>query len=113
VLLGGESAYTLQRVVEYGEGWLPRIRQPDQLTQKMAELRARAATAGRDMQTISVSVFGASADPQQLDTYRAIGVTRAVLFLPSADRDTVLPLLDQYASPLGRRSPGALGGSGL
>src|SRR5262249_20874926 len=24
VLLGGESSYTLQRVVDYGEGWLPR-----------------------------------------------------------------------------------------
>lgn len=100
VLLGGESSSTLQRVVEYCEGWLPRIRQPEQLAQKMAELGALAAKAGRDVQTISVSVFGATADPQQLDAYRAIGVTRAILFLPSADRDTVLPLLDQYAQLL-------------
>lgn len=100
VLLGGESAYTLQRVVEYCEGWLPRIRQPERLAQKMAELRVRAAKAGRDMQTISVSVFGAAADPQTLDAYRAIGVTRALLGVPSADRDTVLPLLDQYAKLL-------------
>lgn len=100
VLLGGESAYTIQRVVEYGDGWLPRIRQPEQLTQKMAELWVRADKAGRDMQTISVSVVGAAHDLQTLDAYRAIGVTRAILFLPSADRDTVLPLLDQYAQLL-------------
>jgi hypothetical protein len=46
VLLGGESSYTLQRVVEYGDGWLPRIRQlrqPEGLLQKMGELQARAA----------------------------------------------------------------------
>jgi probable F420-dependent oxidoreductase len=100
VLLGGESAYTIQRVVEYGDGWLPRIRQPEQLTQKMAELRVRADKAGRDMQTISVSVVGAAGDLQTLDAYRAIGVTRAILFLPSADRDTILPLLDQYTQLL-------------
>ncbi len=104
VLLGGESSYTLQRVVDYGAGWLPRthvLRQPAQLIQGMVELRERAAKAGRDMQTISVSVFGAAADRQQLETYRAAGVTRAVLLLPQpADRDTVLPLLDQYVQLL-------------
>jgi probable F420-dependent oxidoreductase len=101
VLLGGESSYTLQRVVEYGNGWLPRlrqIRQPGGLSQKMSELRERAAKAGRDMQTISVSVFGAAADPQELDKYRAAGISRAILGLPQpASRDLVLPLLDRYA----------------
>ena len=100
ILLGGESSYTLQRVVDYGEGWLPRIRQPEILTQGMVALRERAAKAGRDMQTISVSVFGAIADPQLLDTYRAAGITRAILGLPSEGRDRVLPLLDQYAKVL-------------
>jgi probable F420-dependent oxidoreductase len=101
VLLGGESSYTLQRVVDYGEGWLPRthvLRQPEQLIQGMVELRERAAKAGRDMQTLSVSVFVAAADQQHLETYRAAGVTRALLGVPQpAGRDTVLPLLDQYA----------------
>jgi probable F420-dependent oxidoreductase len=100
VLLGGESSYTLQRVVEYGAGWLPRthvLRQPAQLTQRMNELRERAAKAGRDRQTISVSVFVAAADQQHLDAYRAAGVTRAILNVPQpASRDMVLPLLDQY-----------------
>ena len=67
----------------------------------MIELRERATKAGRDMQTISVFVFGAAADRQQLETYRAAGVTRAVLMLPQpAGRDTVLPLLDRYAQLL-------------
>ncbi|HSF32149.1 MAG TPA: LLM class F420-dependent oxidoreductase, partial [Candidatus Tectomicrobia bacterium] len=59
VLLGGESSYTLQRIVDYCEGWFPRSRNPELVTQGMAELKDRAAKAGRDMQTISVSVFGA------------------------------------------------------
>lgn len=97
VLLGGESSYTLQRVVDYCEGWFPRSRQPALVMQGMRELKERAAKAGRDMQTLSVSVFGADASAALLDTYRTAGVTRCILRLPSEGRETVLPLLDQYA----------------
>ena len=97
VLLGGESSYTLQRIVDYCEGWFPRSRNPELVTKAMAELKDRAAKAGRDMQTISVSVFGAPGDQQLVDTYRDIGATRVILRLPSEGRDTILPMLDQYA----------------
>ncbi|ETX04181.1 MAG: N5,N10-methylenetetrahydromethanopterin reductase [Candidatus Entotheonella gemina] len=100
VLLGGESSYTLQRVVDYCEGWLPRNRQPELVIQGMADLKERAAKAGRSMDTISVSVFGAGNDTKLLDTYREIGVTRCILSLPSQRSDTVLPLLDEYAKLL-------------
>src|SRR5215510_2371167 len=49
VLLGGESSHTLQRVVDYCEGWFPRSRQPELVTKGMGELRQRAARAGRDI----------------------------------------------------------------
>jgi len=100
VLLGGESSYTLQRVVDYCEGWFPRSRQPELVTKGMIELQDRAAKAGRSMQTISVSVFGMPGDAKLLDIYRAAGVTRCILRLPSEGRDTILPLLDQYATLL-------------
>jgi probable F420-dependent oxidoreductase len=98
VLLGGESSYTLQRVVDYCEGWFPRSRQPELVTKGMVELQERAAKAGRDMQTISVSVFGVPADAHMIDTYREAGVMRCILRLPSVERDEILPLLDQYAA---------------
>lgn len=97
VLLGGESGYTLQRVVEFCEGWFPRGRGNFDVAQGMADLRERAAKAGRDMRTISVSVFGAPPDAATLERYAAAGVTRALLRLPPQDRETVMPLLDQYA----------------
>jgi alkanesulfonate monooxygenase SsuD/methylene tetrahydromethanopterin reductase-like flavin-dependent oxidoreductase (luciferase family) len=101
VLLGGESSYTLQRIVDYCDGWFPRSRHPELVTKGMAELKDRAAKAGRDMQTISVSVFGAAGDQNDqklVDLYRDIGVTRVILRLPSESRETILPLLDRYAS---------------
>jgi probable F420-dependent oxidoreductase len=99
VLLAGESAHTLARVVEWGDGWFPRGRPGvAAILGGLADLRARAAAAGRDMKTISVSVFGAGADRETLDRYRDAGVTRVILRLPSEGRDAVLPLLDRYAS---------------
>jgi len=98
VLLGGESGHTLQRVVDFCDGWFPRGRAGDDtILRGLADLRARAARRGRDMKTLSVSVFGAKPDPAVLERYAAAGVTRVLFGLPSAGRDTVLPLLDQYA----------------
>src|SRR5712692_6097833 len=56
VLLGGESGHTLQRVVDFCDGWFPRGRAGDAIFTGLADLKARAARAGRDMKTISVSV---------------------------------------------------------
>jgi probable F420-dependent oxidoreductase len=101
VLLAGESGHTLGRVVEFGDGWFPRGRAGEAaILAGLADLRARAARAGRDMATISVSVFGARPEPATLESFRGAGVTRAILRLPSEGRDSVLPLLDQYAKLL-------------
>jgi probable F420-dependent oxidoreductase len=97
VLLGGESGHTLQRVVDFCDGWFPRGRNADAILPGLADLRTRATRAGRDASKISVSVFGAKAERATLDSYAAAGITRAILRLPSEGRDAVLPLLDQYA----------------
>jgi probable F420-dependent oxidoreductase len=96
VLMGGESGHTLQRVVDFCEGWFPRGRAPEVIISGLADLKARAAKKGRDMKTISVSVFGARAEEAGLEQLAQAGVTRAILRLPSDSRDVVLPLLDQW-----------------
>jgi probable F420-dependent oxidoreductase len=96
VLMGGESGHTLQRVVDFCEGWFPRGRAPELILSGLADLKARAARKGRDMKTISVSVFGARTEEAGLDQLAQAGVTRAILRLPSDGRDVVLPLLDQW-----------------
>ena len=97
VLLGGESAYTLQRVVDFCDGWFPRGRAAEIILPALKDLGERAARAGRDMKTISVSVFGAKPDEATLETYAQAGITRAILRLPPDGRDAVLPLLDQWS----------------
>ncbi len=100
VLLGGESGHTLQRVVDFCDGWFPRGRAAEAILPGLADLKTRAARAGRDMKTISVSVFGAKPDEATLRTYAEAGITRAILRLPSEPRDAVLALLDRHAKLL-------------
>jgi probable F420-dependent oxidoreductase len=97
VLLGGESAHTLQRVVDFCDGWFPRGRAAEIILPALKDLRERAAKAGRDMKTISTSVFGAKPDELTVESYATAGITRAILRLPPEGRETVLPLLDQWS----------------
>lgn len=97
ILLGGEGRFTLRRVVEFCDGWFPRGRGEPDIAAGIAELRALAEKAGRDPSSISVSVFGAKPDAAVLRGYEKLGVERAILPLPSAGRETLLPLLDRHA----------------
>ena len=101
ILIGGESIHTLRRVVEYGDGWLPRARGGFDPHEGVDRLRAVADAAQRDMATLSITVFGAPADGAVLDLYREAGIDRAILALPSEGADVVLPLLDGHAKHLG------------
>jgi probable F420-dependent oxidoreductase len=97
VLLGGEGPMTLQRVVDYCDGWFPRGRNPEVVLSGLKDLHERAAKAKRDPKSLTVSVFGAPSDPGVLEQFRQAGVTRAILRLPPEGRDKVLPLVDQWA----------------
>ena len=97
ILIGGESIHTLRRVVEYGDGWFPRARGGFDPAANVARLKAVADAAERDMATFSISVSGAPPDAEVLDRYREAGIDRAILILPSADADAVLPVLDGHA----------------
>ena len=97
VLLGGHGRHTLQRVVDFCDGWFPLGLRGESIFTELADLKARAAHAGRDMKTIDVTVYSLPAEQATLDRFRAAGANRAVLRLPSEPRDRVLPLLDQFA----------------
>ena len=100
ILIGGESVHTLRRVVAFGDGWFPRARRGFDAAAEVERLRRVAETAERDPNTLTISVFGAPARAETMDAYRAAGIDRAVLAVPSAGADTVLPLLDRYAKLL-------------
>jgi len=98
ILLGGHGPRALARVVDYCDGWLPISVRAGDLEGGMTELRRLALEKGRDPRSISVSVYGAPLDAAGLVRFRDLGVARAIFALPSAEADTVLPLLDRAAA---------------
>jgi probable F420-dependent oxidoreductase len=97
ILLGGETRHTLRRVMDFCDGWFPRGRGFGDPEAEMRRLRSAAKEAGRDIKTVSTTLFGAEPEAAYLEQCRAAGIDRALIGLPSEGRDAILPLLDEYA----------------
>jgi probable F420-dependent oxidoreductase len=97
ILLGGETEHTLKRVVEFCDGWFPRATAGFDPAEAVRRLKHASAAAARDFAHLSITVFRAPPDAGTLQRYADAGIARALLDVPDAGRDDVLPLLDQYA----------------
>jgi probable F420-dependent oxidoreductase len=97
ILLGGESDYTLRRIVEYCDGWIPRPVGDFTPRGAVDRLRRMAEAKGRDPKSLSISVFRAPAEKAALAEYRAAGIDEVLLEVPDVSRDEILRLLDRYA----------------
>ena len=63
-------------------------------------LRKTFESAGRNPDDARVSVFSSTGDRDTAATYADAGIARVVVWLPPADRDTVLAALDEHADHL-------------
>jgi probable F420-dependent oxidoreductase len=96
VLVGGVGERVLDRVVAYGDEWIPnRVKSPEELGERIAELQRRAEAAGRE--PIPVTVFGAKPEQRLLERLRTAGVTRSLFYVRPDDRDAVERQLDELA----------------
>jgi probable F420-dependent oxidoreductase len=93
VLIGGEGRSVLERVVAYGDGWLPNDH-PEVLDRR-AELDRLAAAASRH--PVPVSVYAMPHDRDAVARYADAGITRCVFNLPSRDRGETIAVLDRLA----------------
>ena len=98
IVIGGDGATTFDRVVEFGDGWMPINRPNKNPIARIPELRDRLEKAGRDPKSVSVSLFYAPPDRSALEALAAAGVERAIFGLPSEPRDAALLRLDAYAA---------------
>ncbi len=96
VLIGGAAGPKLfAHIAEYADGWIP-IGGAG-LKTALPELQRAMREQGRDPSELHIVPMGILPDTQKLEYYASIGVTEAVLRLPSASRDEVMPQLDDYA----------------
>jgi probable F420-dependent oxidoreductase len=80
VLLGGTAKNVFQRVVAWGDGWLPTgAITPDEVRAGRTTLDALAKDAGRDPKSITISVHGQTADQDLIKRMVDAGATRVVV----------------------------------
>jgi probable F420-dependent oxidoreductase len=104
ILVGGAFPQAARRTVRYGDGWAPIAgRGPDgDIEEVLPKFHQMLSEAGRDPQSVPVTLFGITEDADRLARYRDLGIARLVLMLPSAKSDTILPTLDRWAELIRR-----------
>ena len=103
ILIGGGAGPTLfAHIAEYADGWMP-IGGAG-LPAALGELRRVMEAAGRDASELQIVPIGILPDPGKLDYYASLGVSEAVLRLPSAEREQLMPVLDDFTQYLSNYS---------
>lgn len=96
VWVGGGGSHVLQRVLDYGDGWMPTSWSVEAtLFERAAELQQLAKDRGRD--PIPVAVSHPEPDAALLGRYQKAGFARAVLHVEADEPKEVLSLLKQYS----------------
>ena len=100
VIVGGAFPWAARRAIRYGDGWIPiaggaRYGNP---LEYLPRFRRMAEEAGRDPQSLPVTLGGAPEDPDLLKRYRDLGVARVNFPVPPAKADEILPVLDRLAT---------------
>jgi probable F420-dependent oxidoreductase len=95
VIVGGNGAKVLDRVIAYGDEWMPNTIEVDELRGRMDRLGEMADEAGR--QQPRVGLYAAPAQAAEMGAYDAIGISRYVLFVPPVPRPEAEARLDHLA----------------
>ena len=98
VLVGGNGPGSEDRVLDFGDGWLPQcgpLADLDEFRRRVRALRQRAASAGRG--PVPVTVFGVPPDKALLEGFAEAGADRCLLALAHLSAAQTLSTLDDWA----------------
>ena len=93
VLVGGNGPTVLDRVLAFGDAWLPNYTRGDALD-RVEELRARAE------RPIGLMVMGVPADSAVLERLRQAGCRRVVHWIPSTGKARVEAALEDWEAAI-------------
>ncbi|WP_220505856.1 LLM class F420-dependent oxidoreductase [Microbispora sp. H10830] len=95
ILVGGVGPRVFDRVLAYGDAWLPNY--GPGILERVPELFRRAEEEGRD---VGVVMLSAPADPDALERCEKAGVARVMAWLPSAGYDWIQRAMDAFENAL-------------
>jgi probable F420-dependent oxidoreductase len=96
VLVGGNGRGVLDRVLAFGDEWMPnRFGDDEKIAARVGKLRRRAADEGRG--PVPTTLCSATADPEGLERFAAAGVHRIVFWLPQGNAGDAERRLDRLA----------------
>jgi len=99
VIVGGNGERVLERVMAYGDEWMPnRIGSPDELGERINRLAELAAEAGRPRPR--VSLYAAPAKAGVVESYEKVGVDRYIFFNPPVPHPEAEERMDRCAAAM-------------
>jgi probable F420-dependent oxidoreductase len=98
VLVGGNGPRVLDRVLAYGDEWMPNRTGDEELAARIGELRSRASNVGRER--IPVTVMGMAPDAARIDRLAGAGADRIVFWLPPDSPHAVEAGFDRYVAAM-------------
>ncbi|MGH8013888.1 MAG: LLM class F420-dependent oxidoreductase [Candidatus Binataceae bacterium] len=113
VLLGAHGPKALERVARSYDGWMPLVRNPEELKHSVAKLRELASAHGRDPGSLQISPL---VDPgengpstEELKRYHEAGANRIILLSQKTVAETAdgkaLELVRRFAATVERALP--------
>lgn len=97
ILVGGSGPKTLDRVLEYGDGWMPTYGLGvEEIARKIADLRRQASDAGRE--PIPVTIYAVPGDRDVVARLADAGVDQVLFDLPTLPADEAVRALDEFAA---------------
>jgi probable F420-dependent oxidoreductase len=101
ILIGGGAGPILfSHIAEYADGWMPFGGAG--MAAELDKLRSVFADSERDPNALHIVPMGVFPSDEKLSYFEKMGVTEAVLRIPTAGRDEVLPVLDDFVQYLDR-----------
>jgi len=97
IFLGGSAKQVFQRIVAYGDGWMPTRSTPESIKQGRAVLNELATHAGRDPKSIAILAYIAPRDRATLQALEEAGADAAAVMLTSESEAAALAELEQLA----------------
>ena len=85
VILGGMARNVFKRIIEWGDGWMPNRTTPEMIEQSRKTLSDMATEAGRDPDSISITIYGQQPDLDLIRSFLDAGANRVVVGAPLAE----------------------------